>query len=74
MPLPQPGGRSFFNRYVVWGEKKPPKETIEEVRAKAKFAILCSNPVKPKFNFICDDKIHNCNHVSSLKTNSFCNG
>lgn len=64
MPLPQPGGRPFYNRYVVFGDKKAPKETIEEVRFKSKFAVLCTNPAKPKFNFICDDKIHNCNHVS----------
>lgn len=64
MPLPQPGGRAFYNRYVVWGDnKKSPKETLDEVKSKAKCAILCTNPHKPKFNFICDDKIHHCNHV-----------
>lgn len=64
MPLPQPGGRPFYNRYVVFGDKKSAKETIEEVRSKAKYAILCTNPVKPKFNLVSDDKIHHCNHVS----------
>lgn len=63
MPLPQPGGRPFYNRYVVWGDKKSAKETLEEVKTKAKCAILCSNPHKPKFNFISDDKVHNCTHV-----------
>lgn len=64
MPLPQPGGRPFYNRYVVCGDKKTPKETIEEVKSKSKCAILCSSPIKPKFNFVSDEKIHNCNHVS----------
>lgn len=60
MPLPQPGGRPFFNRYVVIGDKKTPKETIAEVKNKSKCAILCTNQLKPKFNFISDDKVHNC--------------
>lgn len=63
MPLPQPGGRPFYNRYVVLAEKKSLKEIIEEVNTKSKCAILCTNPTKPKFNFISDDKIHHCNHV-----------
>lgn len=63
-PLPQPGGRPFYNRYVVISDKKSPKETLAEVstKNKAKCAILCSNPMKPKFNFVSDDKIHNCAH------------
>lgn len=65
-PLPQPGGRPFYHRYVVLADKKSQKETLAEVatKNKAKCAILCSNPMKPKFNFISDDKIHNCAHVS----------
>ncbi|XP_308809.5 transmembrane protein 209 isoform X1 [Anopheles gambiae] len=61
-PLPQPGGRPFFNRYVVVGDKKTTKETLAEVNTKnkAKCAILYSNPLKPKFNFVSDDKIHSC--------------
>lgn len=61
-PLPQPGGRPFYNRYVVVGEKKTTKETLAEVKNKnkAKCAILYSNPLKPKFNFVSDDKIHSC--------------
>ncbi|XP_058125014.1 transmembrane protein 209 [Anopheles ziemanni] len=61
-PLPQPGGRPFYNRYVVVGDKKSTKETLAEVRCKnkAKCAILYSNPLKPKFNFVSDDKIHSC--------------
>ncbi|XP_055531516.1 transmembrane protein 209 [Wyeomyia smithii] len=60
-PLPQPGGRPFYHRYVVLADKKTPKETLAEAKTKnkAKCAILCSNPMKPKFNFISDDKIHN---------------
>lgn len=65
-PLPQPGGRPFYNRYVVQGDKKSFKETIEEVKSKAKCAILCVNPTKPKFNFISDEKIHQCSHVSEI--------
>lgn len=62
-PLPQPGGRPFYDRYVVQGDKKSLKETIEEVKAKSKCAILCTNPTKPKLNFISDEKIHYCSHV-----------
>lgn len=66
-PLPQPGGRAFFNRYVVSGDKKSPKEIIAEVKNKTKCAILCTNIMKPKLNFISDGKIHNCVHVSDKK-------
>lgn len=62
-PLPAPGGRPFFNRYIVLGDKKSLKETIEEVKSKSKCAILYTIPTKPKFNFISDDKVHHCNHV-----------
>lgn len=61
-PLPQPGGRPFYNRYIILGDKKTPNETIAEVTNKAKCAILCTNPLKPKFNFISDAKIQNCIH------------
>ncbi|XP_055625345.1 transmembrane protein 209 [Toxorhynchites rutilus septentrionalis] len=63
-PLPQPGGRPFYHRYVVMADKTSPKETLLEVKTKnkAKCAILCTNPMKPKFNFISDDKIHTCAH------------
>lgn len=57
LPLPQPGGRPFF-RYVVVGDKKAQKETLSEVKNKAKCAILCTNLLKPTFNLISDDKIH----------------
>ena len=57
-PLPQ-GGRPFYDRYVIIGDKKTTKETIAEVKNKAKCAILCTNPLKPKFNLISDGKIHN---------------
>lgn len=67
MPLPPPGGRPFFNRYIVLGDKKSLKETIEEAKSKSKCAILYSNPTKPKFNFISDDKVHHCTHVSEAK-------
>lgn len=67
MPLPQPGGRAFYNRYVVWGDKKSSKEILEEVKEKSKCAILVTNHNKPKFNFVYDDKIHSCNHVSLLE-------
>lgn len=65
-PLPQPGGRPFFNRYVIVGDKKTPTETLTEVKNKANCAILCTNLMKPKFNFISDDKIHNCVNVSNF--------
>lgn len=69
MPLPQPGGRPFYNRYVVFADKKSLKETIEEVNSKSKCAILVTNPTKPKFNFISDDKVHSCTHD---RNNLFC--
>ncbi|XP_059614998.1 transmembrane protein 209 [Phlebotomus argentipes] len=62
MPLPQPGGRPFSDRYVIVGDKKSQKETLAEVRNKSKCAILCTNPIKPFFNFISDDKIHESVH------------
>lgn len=61
MPLPQGGGRPFYSRYVILGEdKRSAKDTVALVQNKAKCAILCSNPLKPKFNFISDGEIHNC--------------
>ncbi|XP_073837897.1 transmembrane protein 209 [Musca autumnalis] len=61
MPLPQGGGRPFYNRYVIIGEeKRSAKDTVALVQNKARCAILCSNPLKPKFNFISDGEIHNC--------------
>lgn len=64
-PLPPPGGRPFFNRYVVLCEKKSAREIVEEVKSKSKCAIVYTNATKPKFNFLSDDKIHHCNHVMS---------
>ena len=70
-PIPQPGERPFYSRYVVIGDKKSPKEIIAEAKAKnTKCAILCTNLMKPKFNFISNDKIHNCNQVRSRSVNS----
>lgn len=66
-PLPPPGGRPFFHRFVVLGDKKLLKETIDEVKTKSKCAILYTNPIKPKFNFISDDKVHHCTHVSQFE-------
>lgn len=61
-PLPQPGGRPFYSRYVISGNKKTSKEILAEVnKTKLKCAILFANPMKPKFNFVSNDKIHNCN-------------
>lgn len=60
MPLPQPGGRSFFNRYVIIGDKKTVKETVANVTNKSRCAMLCTNLLNPKFNFISDKEIHNC--------------
>ncbi|CAD7003566.1 unnamed protein product [Ceratitis capitata] len=61
MPLPQGGGRPFFSRYVIMGkEKRSAKETMALVQNKAHCAILCTNPQKPRFNFISDKEIHTC--------------
>ena len=63
MPLPQPGGRPFYSRYVIIGDdKKNAKETLSAVKNKSGCAILCTNPIKPKFKFISDNIIHNCIH------------
>lgn len=64
-PLPQPGGRPFYNRYVILGDKKTPKECLAEFRAnQTKCAILfTTTTATPKFNFISNDKIHNCVQV-----------
>ncbi|KAM7355476.1 transmembrane protein 209 [Cochliomyia hominivorax] len=61
MPLPQGGGRPFYSRYVIIGEeKRSAKDTVALVQNRAHCAILCTNPLKPKFNFISDGEIHNC--------------
>lgn len=65
-PLPQPGGRSFFNRYVVMGDKKSPEEIKAEVKNKSNCAILCTNTLRPKFNFITNKRIHNSVQVNIL--------
>lgn len=43
--------RPFYDRYCLMGTNK-------EIKNKSKCAILCSSPMKPKFNFISDGKIH----------------
>ncbi|XP_070509802.1 transmembrane protein 209 [Chironomus tepperi] len=56
--------RPFYNRYVIIGDSK--KTNVdhyvkEATRNKSKCAILCSNPITPKFNFV-TDKIHGSSH------------
>uniref|UniRef100_A0A1A9W8C5 Transmembrane protein 209 n=1 Tax=Glossina brevipalpis TaxID=37001 RepID=A0A1A9W8C5_9MUSC len=61
MPLPQNEGRPFYSRYVVVGEeKRSGKDTVALVQNRARCAMLCTNPLKPKFNFISDGEIHAC--------------
>lgn len=62
-PLPEIS-RPFYNRYVIIGDSK--KTNVdhyvkEATRNKSKCAILCSNPITPKFNFV-TDKIHGSSH------------
>ncbi|XP_037944362.1 transmembrane protein 209-like [Teleopsis dalmanni] len=60
-PLPQGGGRPFYSRYILKGdEKRSAKDTIAAVQNKANCAILCTNLIKPKFNFISEGEIHSC--------------
>ena len=66
MPLPQPGGRPFYTRYVVIGDKKTTNEQLSEIKNKTNCGFLCINPMKPKFNFISDNKIHNSVYVSFI--------
>lgn len=52
--------RPFYSRYVVIGDSK--KMSVEHIvkeatKNKSKCAILCRNPITPKFNFV-TDKIH----------------
>ncbi|XP_063707672.1 transmembrane protein 209-like [Culicoides brevitarsis] len=63
MPLPN-RDRPFYSQYVIEmdGNKKSQTEILSEVKNKAKCAILCMNPMKPKINFISDDIIHTCAH------------
>lgn len=64
MPLPD-RSRPFYNRYViVVDSKKPQREILNEMNKDSKCAILCTNMLKPKMNFISDGKIHNCAFVS----------
>lgn len=58
LPLPQPGGRPFYDRYVIVGDKKSHSELAAEVKNKAKCAIVVSNPLKPVFNFFSSSKLH----------------
>lgn len=58
LPLPQPGGRPFYDRYVVLGDKRSHSELMAEIKNKAKCAILVSNPLKPVFNFISAKKVN----------------
>lgn len=62
-PLPQPGGRPFYTRYVVHGDKRTHDEIKAEVRNKSGCAILCTNgQQRPKFNFITARTIHSSVH------------
>lgn len=58
LPLPQPGGRPFYDRYVIVSDKKSPSELIADVKNKAKCAILVSNSLKPVFHFVCANEIN----------------
>jgi hypothetical protein len=56
--------RAFYSKYVVIGDaKKTSSEHIlrEATKNRSKCAILCSNPITPKFNFV-TDKIHGSNY------------
>lgn len=68
LPLPQSGGRSFYNRYVVVSDKNMTQDMIIEAqnKNKSKCAILCSDPMRPKLNFISDNKVHKCRQVRTL--------
>uniref|UniRef100_A0A336K9D8 CSON005613 protein n=1 Tax=Culicoides sonorensis TaxID=179676 RepID=A0A336K9D8_CULSO len=63
MPLPD-RSRPFYGQYVIEidGNKKSQAEILNDVKNKTKCAILCMNPMKPKLNFISDEKIHTCAH------------
>ncbi|CAO1411482.1 unnamed protein product [Diamesa hyperborea] len=56
--------RPFYNRYVVIGDIKKSNTDLhilsEINKNKSKCGILCSSTLSPKFNFISDNKIHNC--------------
>lgn len=56
--------RAFYSRYVIIGDpKKTSTDYImkETSKNKSKCAILCSNPITPKFNFV-SDQIHTCTY------------
>ncbi len=58
-------GRPFYDRCVMQSDnKKTSKEILDfvKIKNKAKCAILVNNPLKPKFNFISSEKIHNFSH------------
>lgn len=62
--LPQPGMRPFYDRYVEFSdETKPNKITHND----SEFAIFYENNIKPKFKFICEEKIIYCQSVSANK-------
>lgn len=68
MPLPN-RSRPFYSQYVIEidGSMKSQTEILNEMKNKAKCAILCMNPMNPKINFISDEMIHTCAHVSGSR-------
>lgn len=68
MPLPN-RNRPFYSQYVIEidGSMKSQTEILNEMKNKAKCAILCMNPMNPKINFISDEMIHTCAHVSGSR-------
>uniref|UniRef100_A0A1B0BYW4 Transmembrane protein 209 n=1 Tax=Glossina palpalis gambiensis TaxID=67801 RepID=A0A1B0BYW4_9MUSC len=61
LPLPHKANRPFYSRYVIIAEhNRCPLDTVAMVNNRAGCAILCTDPLKPKFNFISHGEIHNC--------------
>lgn len=58
LPLPQPGGRPFYDRYVLVGDKRTHSEWMGEIKNKTKCAFLASNSLRPVFNFISAKKVN----------------
>uniref|UniRef100_A0A1A9ZG90 Transmembrane protein 209 n=1 Tax=Glossina pallidipes TaxID=7398 RepID=A0A1A9ZG90_GLOPL len=61
LPLPHKANRPFYSRYVIIAQhNRCALDSVAMVNNRAGCAILCTNPLKPKFNFISHGEIHGC--------------
>uniref|UniRef100_A0A1B0G556 Uncharacterized protein n=1 Tax=Glossina morsitans morsitans TaxID=37546 RepID=A0A1B0G556_GLOMM len=59
LPLPHKANRPFYSRYVIIAHRYA-LDSVAMVNNRAGCAILCTNPLKPNFNFVSHGEIHSC--------------